>query len=231
MYVIFLKHAQCIVWELPQTVILYKSNGFKKHKKLFFSGLKNGDVTYVDDILLIGNDIPTMQDVKSWLGKCFAMKDLGEDSYILGIRIYRDRKQRLIGLSQSTYVDKILKRFRMEDSKKGSLPLNPGIKLSKSQCPVTDDEVDKMSRVPFASAIGSIMYAMTCTRPDVSFALSMVSRYQQNPGESHWTAAKNILKYLRNTKDRFLVYGGQSELRVNSEGTGRLRRSEQGCLG
>ncbi|GJR32736.1 hypothetical protein Tco_1108968, partial [Tanacetum coccineum] len=60
----------------------------------------------------------------------------------------------------------------------------------------------------------SIMYAMTCTRPDVSFALSMVSRHQQNPGEGHWTAIKNILKYLRNTKDRFLVYGGEKELRV-----------------
>ncbi|GJW56559.1 retrotransposon protein, putative, ty1-copia subclass [Tanacetum coccineum] len=76
------------------------------------------------------------------------------------------------------------------------------------------DELDKMSRVPYASAIGSIMYAMTCTRPDVSFDLSMVSRHQQNPGEGHWTAVKNILKYLRNTKDRFLVYGGEKELRV-----------------
>ncbi|GJW00298.1 hypothetical protein Tco_1555549 [Tanacetum coccineum] len=77
------------------------------------------------------NDIPTLQSVKDWLGKCFAMKDLGDASYILG----------------------------------------------------------------------SIMYAMTCTRPDVSFALSMVSRHQQNLGEGHWTTVKNILKYLRNTKD------------------------------
>ncbi|GJS91064.1 hypothetical protein Tco_0773700 [Tanacetum coccineum] len=78
----------------------------------------------------------------------------------------------------------------------------------------TDEELEKMSRVPYASAIGSIMYAMTCTRPDVSFALSMVSQHQQNPGEGHWTAVKNILKYLRNTKDRFLVYNGEEELRV-----------------
>ncbi|GJY29855.1 retrotransposon protein, putative, ty1-copia subclass [Tanacetum coccineum] len=92
-----------------------------------------------------------------------------------------------------TYLDKILKRFRMENSKKGNLPLHHGIKISKDLCPKTDDELDKMSRVPYASAIGSIMYAMTCTRPDVSFALSMVSRHQQNPGEGHWTAVKNIL--------------------------------------
>ena len=143
------------------------------------------------------------------------MKDLGEATYILGIRIYRDRTKRLIGLSQSTYVDKVLKRFNMENSKKGSLPIHQGIKLSRAQCPVTRDQVDKMSRVPYASAIGSIMYAMTCTRPDVSYALSMVSRYQGNPGESHWIAVKNILKYLRNTRDMFLVFGGSEELRIS----------------
>ncbi|GJX99364.1 hypothetical protein Tco_0356383 [Tanacetum coccineum] len=102
----------------------------------------------------------------------------------------------------------------MENSKKGNLPLHHGIKISKDLCPKTNDELDKMSRVPYASAIGSIMYAMTCTRPDVSFALSMVSRHQQNPGEGRWTAVKNILKYLRNTKDMFLVYGGEKELKV-----------------
>ncbi|GKB54529.1 putative RNA-directed DNA polymerase [Tanacetum coccineum] len=160
------------------------------------------------------NDIPTLQSVKDWLGKCFAMKDLGDAAYILGIKIYRDRSKRLIGLSQDTYLDKILKRFKMDNSKKGNLPLHHGIKISSDLCPKTNDELDKMSRVPYASAIGSIMYAMTCTRPDVSFALSMVSRHQQNPGEGHWTAVKNILKYLRNTKDRFLVYGGEKELRV-----------------
>ncbi|GKC50838.1 retrotransposon protein, putative, ty1-copia subclass [Tanacetum coccineum] len=152
--------------------------------------------------------------LEDWLGKCFPMKDLGDATYILGIKIYKDRSKRLIGLSQDTYLDKILKRFKMENSKKGNLPLHHGIKISKDLCPKTDEELDKMSRVPYASAIGSIMYAMTCTRPDVSFALSMVSRHQQNPGEGYWTAVKNILKYLRNTKDRFLVYGGEEELRV-----------------
>ena len=65
-----------------------------------------------------------------------------------------------------------------------------------------------MSGIPYASAIGSIMYVMLCTRPDVSFALSMTSQFQQDPGEDHWTAVKNILKYLRRTKDDILVYGG-----------------------
>ncbi|KAK8699135.1 hypothetical protein V6N13_115229 [Hibiscus sabdariffa] len=71
-----------------------------------------------------------------------------------------------------------------------------------------------MSQIPYASAIGSIMYAMICTRPDLSYALSMTSRYQANPGEGHWTTVKNIMKYLRRTKDVLLVYGGEEELRI-----------------
>ena len=80
-------------------------------------------VLFVDDILHIGNDIPTLQNVKSWLGKCFSMKDLGEAAYILWIKIYRDRSKRLIGLSQSAYIDKVLKRFSMEDSKRGEVKI------------------------------------------------------------------------------------------------------------
>ena len=144
------------------------------------------------------------------------MKDLGEAAYILGIKIYRDRSKRLIELSQDTYIDKVLKRFNMEEAKKGFLPMSHGIHLSKTQCPTTTDERERMSKVPYASAIGSIMYAMISTRPDVSYALSVTSRYQSDLGEGHWTAVKNILKYLRRTKDVFLVYGGVEELVVTS---------------
>ena len=72
-----------------------------------------------------------------------------------------------------------------------------------------------MKGVPYASAIGSIMYAMMCTRPDVCLAISIAGRYQSNPGVGHWTAVKNILKYLKRTKDMFLVYGGDKELVLN----------------
>ncbi|KAJ9552655.1 hypothetical protein OSB04_016700 [Centaurea solstitialis] len=139
-------------------------------------------VLYVDDILLIGNDVPTLQNVKTWLSKCFQINDLGEAAYILGIKIYINRSRRLIGLSQGTYIDKILKRFRMDESKKGFIPMQHGIVLSKAQCPVSSEDHDKMKLIPYASAIGSIMYAMLCTRPDVAYSISVTSRYQQNPG-------------------------------------------------
>ena len=73
-----------------------------------------------------------------------------------------------------------------------------------------------MKVIPYASAIGSIMYAMLCTRPDVCLTISLAGRCQSNPGVDHWTAVNNILKYLKRTKDMFLVYGGDKELVVNS---------------
>ncbi|KAJ9566458.1 hypothetical protein OSB04_002424 [Centaurea solstitialis] len=103
------------------------------------------------------------------------------------------------------------KKFRMDESKKGFIPMQHGIVLSKTQCPVSSQDQDKMKSVPYASAIGSIMYAMLCTRPDVAYLVSVMSRYQQNPGEPHWVAVKNILKYLRRTKEMFLVFGGSED--------------------
>ncbi|KAL0394458.1 UNVERIFIED_CONTAM: Retrovirus-related Pol polyprotein from transposon TNT 1-94 [Sesamum latifolium] len=113
-------------------------------------------VLYVDDILLIGNDVKMLGDIKAWLSTQFSMKDMGEASYILGIKIYRDRSRRMLGLTQSSYIEKVLKRFRMEHSKRGVLPMRHGIKLSKKQSPKTDEELKRMSDIPYASAVGSI---------------------------------------------------------------------------
>ena len=103
----------------------------------------------------------------------------------------------------------------MDQSKKGFLPVLQGMRLSNAQSPTTAEDREKMSVIPYASAIGSIMYAMLCTRPNVNLAISLVGRYQSDPGMEHWTAVKNILKYLKRTKDMFLVYGGDKELVVN----------------
>ncbi|GJU75270.1 retrotransposon protein, putative, ty1-copia subclass [Tanacetum coccineum] len=139
-------------------------------------------ILYVDDILLMGNNIPMLQDVKSYLGRSFAMKDLGDAAYILGIKIYRDRSKRLIGLCQSAYIEKILKRYYMENSKRGTIPMQEKLKLSKSQGASTPAEKQRMQNVPYASAIGLIIYAVRCTRPDVAFAQNITSQFQQNPG-------------------------------------------------
>ncbi|GKB15489.1 retrotransposon protein, putative, ty1-copia subclass, partial [Tanacetum coccineum] len=114
-------------------------------------------VLYVDDILIMGNNIPMLQDIKSWLCKCFSLKYL-EAAYILGINIIRDRSKRLIALSQSAYFTKILKKFEMENSKRGSVPMQEKPNLSKAQGANTPDEMKCMQRVPYASTIESIIY-------------------------------------------------------------------------
>ncbi|KAK1426395.1 hypothetical protein QVD17_15066 [Tagetes erecta] len=134
--------------QYPNKVCKLKKSiyGLKQASRMGASSL-----LYVDDILLYGNDIPTMQSVKTWLGSRFSIKDLGEAAYILGIKIYRDRSRRLIGLNQSAYIDKILKRFKMENSKKGLVPIPRGTILSASQCPSSKDEQEKMKGIPYAS--------------------------------------------------------------------------------
>ena len=101
-------------------------------------------ILYVDDILLIGNDIEFRDNIKGYLNKSFAMRDLGEAAYILGIKIYRDKSRRLIGLSQSTYLDKVLKKFKMDQAKKGFLPMLQGVKLSKTQDPTMAENRKRM---------------------------------------------------------------------------------------
>ncbi|GJU57139.1 hypothetical protein Tco_1234905 [Tanacetum coccineum] len=105
----------------------------------------------------------------------------------------------------------------MKNSKRGTIPMQEKLRLSKSQGALTPAEIRRMQNIPYASAVRSIMYAVRCTCSDVAFAQNITSRFQQNPGDEHWTAVKNILKYLRNTKDMFLVYGGdmKRELRVS----------------
>ena len=98
----------------------------------------------------------------------------------------------------------------MQDSKKGFLHFKHGITLSKDQCPKTPDGIEKMKAVPYVYAIGSLMYAMLCTRPDICFVVGMVSRYQYNPWQEHWTAVKHIIKYLKRTRDYMLVYQADS---------------------
>ena len=113
------------------------------------------------------------------------MKDLDEASYILDIKIYRDRSKMMLGLSQSRYVDLILKRFNMEVSKRDYLSTSYGIHLSKKICPKTQEERKRMNEIPYALTVGSIMYVMLCTRPDVAYALDIASRFQTDPEKDH----------------------------------------------
>ena len=95
-------------------------------------------------------------------------------------------------MSQETLIKKILERFRMENSKPIDTPVEKGSALCLDQCPKTNEENKRMSTVSYAEVIGNLMYAMLCTKPDICFAVGMVSRYQSNPGPTHWAAVNRI---------------------------------------
>ncbi|GJV02855.1 retrotransposon protein, putative, ty1-copia subclass [Tanacetum coccineum] len=110
------------------------------------------------------------------------MKELGEANKILGVEIVRDHSRKILRVSQSRYVSKILNNFRIDNGKSVKMPLGGHFKLSLKDCPVMDCDVERMSKVPYANVVGSLMYLMVCTRPDIAYAVSVVSRYLTNPG-------------------------------------------------
>ncbi|RVW92399.1 Retrovirus-related Pol polyprotein from transposon TNT 1-94 [Vitis vinifera] len=171
-------------------------------------------VLYVDDILLATNDKGLLHEVKQFLSKNFDMKDMGEASYVIGIKIHRDRFKGILGLSQETYINKVLERFRMKNCSPSVSPIVKGDRFNLDQCPKNDLEREQMKNIPYASAVGSLMYAQVCTRPDIPFAVGMLGRYQSNPSIDHWKAAKKVMRYLQGTKDYKLMYRRTSNLEV-----------------
>eukprot|EP00253_Pinus_taeda_P030971 PITA_30971 len=147
-------------------------------------------VLYVDDMLLVGNDKEIIQDLKTQLSSKFDMKNLGATNYILGMEIKRDRTKRKLWLNQRKYVETILQRFNIQDSKLVKVPISVGLRLSTEQCPKTQEEEDDMSHVPYASAGNSLMHAMVCTRPDIAHAVGVLSRFMSKPGKEHWITMK-----------------------------------------
>ena len=165
---------------------------------------------YVDDMLIAGSSIEKINNLKKQLSKQFAMKDLGATKQILGIRIIRDKANGTLRLSQSEYVKKILSKFNMKKAKPVSTHLYSHFKLSKEQSLKIEEERVYMSKVPYASVIGSLMYVTVCTRPDIAQAVGVVSRYMSRPGKQYWEAVKWILRYLRDSSNTCFCFIGAS---------------------
>ena len=160
---------------------------------------------FVDDLLIVGPSKPEITNIKEKLKHRFHMTDLGPCCYYLGMEITRDRQNRTIYLSQQGYIEKVLKDFNMWESSPNATPMETSAKLEQSdqQYHATIGDV-----FWYQSAVGSLMYAMLGTRPDIAFAVSVVSRYASNPSERHKTAVKRIFRYLRGTTNLRLTFKG-----------------------
>ncbi|KAJ3503727.1 hypothetical protein NLJ89_g8305 [Agrocybe chaxingu] len=163
---------------------------------------------HVDDCTITGSNQKLLDKYKTCINDRYAMTDLGPISWLLGIQAKRDRERRTITLSQQSYIESILARFNFTDLKPLSIPMDPNIQFSKSQCPTDPLEVARMRNIPYREAIGSLMYAAIGTRPDIAFAVSTLSQFLENPGHVHWEAVKRIFRYLSGTKDWGLTFGG-----------------------
>ena len=163
-------------------------------------------VLYVNDILLLSSDICLLHETKRFLSNNFEMKDLGNASFMLGIQIYQNRFHGILSLSQKAYIYKVLSRFDMKDCAPRDMPIAKGDKFHLLQCPRNEIENKEMENIPYASAIGSLMYAQFCKRSNVAYIVGMLCRYFSNLGMAHWKATKWVMRYSQRTKYFMLTY-------------------------
>lgn len=183
-----------------------KSIGF--HSLFADSGVFVRDHTYiavyVDDLLIAGPTVEEVSQVKADLNAKFHMTDLGECSYYLGMSIKRNRSTRTIRLGQKAYIEKILAEFDFTGLNPVRTPMDATLPTPSPE----DYTADPDLRTLYARQIGSLMYAMLGTRPDIAFAVSFLSRHMSNPTEEHLKAVKRVFRYLKGTMDYELVYQG-----------------------
>jgi hypothetical protein len=144
---------------------IIKEFGFKENVEdnCVYAKFKNGKyiflILHVDDILMASSDVSLLLETKRFLSPHFEMKDLGEARFILGIEIHRDRMKGVLGLSQKTYIEKVLKKFSMHKCSGSPAPIVKGDRYGEFQYPKNQYKIDQMKMVPYASAMGSLQYA------------------------------------------------------------------------
>lgn len=153
---------------------------------------------YVDDIMLFSSRslVNKKEEIKNNLKEEFKMKDMGQASHILGMRITRNENK--ITLDQAGYTRKILERFHMSECNPAPTPMETGLKLKKSE--------NKNCKLDYRNLIGCLMYLSVCSRPDISFAVSYLSQFNDCFSEEHWKAAKRVVRYLKGTVEYGLTF-------------------------
>ena len=208
-----LKQSGCR-WYQKLVEILVKNLGFKLcevDQAIFIKRSKKTliiIVVHVDDCTIAASALSLVVELKTQIRKHVEITDLGKLHWLLGIEVTRNREEWTITLSQRSYLESITRCFGFDDLKPVSTPMEPHIKLTNAQSPSTGAEYASMQHIPYREAIGSLMYAALGTRPDISYAVSTVSRFSSNPGLPHWEAVRRIYRYLIGTKDLRLTYGG-----------------------
>jgi len=159
-------------------------------------------LVYVDDLLLVASSLAAIYKIKGALHKRFEMKDLGKAKVILGPEIKRDKALGTLKLSQGKYAGQVLEKFGMAECNPIGTPLEVGLQLIQAN--ESDDTL------PFREAVGSLMYLMVGTRPDLAFAIGKLSRFVSFYGKEHWAAIKRVLRYVKGSMEKGLVFDKSS---------------------
>ena len=159
---------------------------------------------YVDDMIALSRSRDLIQRIKLALGEAYELKDLGEVLWILNMEIQRDRGPRTLTISQQQYIKSILERHGMANCRPLSTPMEANLHLPK----LANAEIDPKE---YQSALGSLMYAMLGTRPDIAHSVGVLSQHAATPGKQHWNALMRVFHYLCGTADLKLTYRGSSE--------------------
>lgn len=162
---------------------------------------------YVDDGLVLSTSTKVLEQFLEELQTKFEIK-MNEPRYFVGLEIERDRDKRSIKVHQTNYIQKLIDKFKMIDAKIASVPLNPTIKYSNNMCPKSAKEIAEMVEKPYNELLGSLQFVANLTRPDVAYAVNLLSRFKANPGNQHWEGAKHIVRYLKGTCSHGIVYSG-----------------------
>lgn len=157
-------------------------------------------VVYVDDLLLAATSRKFMTKVKKMLSSSYKMRDLGEASYILGIKITRDRGKGIIKLTQTQYIDEVLRRCGMADCKPSRTPMGHNTKVTVGDSEIVFEQEINGVMVSYKSVVGSLMYAQQGTRPELSFVVGVLGRHAAAPRAQHWHLAKRVLRFLKYTR-------------------------------
>ena len=168
-------------------------------------------VAHVDDLTIVTSTVELMKKVKDEISKDFRITDLGEIHWILGFEVKRDREKRTISLSQASYIRAMLQRYGFENIKPRATPMDPNVRLSKSDSPKTSKEFAEMKNRPYRESVGSLNFAANGTRIDVAYVVGVLSKYLDNPGPAHWEAVKRAFAYLSGTIDWVMMFGGEEE--------------------
>ena len=158
---------------------------------------------YVDDMIITGNGNNLIKEIKPQMPQVFGMKDLGNLHYCLGLEVWNDSGQTF--LTQGKHVRSLLEKFRMEQCRSAATPLQQNLKLS------SDDGTKEVDATMYRQLVGSLIY-LTTARPDLAYSISVLSQFMSKPLESHWVAAKSVLRYLSGTSNYDILYNDTSNV-------------------